>query len=91
MYDPVTPEYTKIKWSRLIELYLRVANFELLHTDFSLPDVDNWLPSNYLIRQLSMEPVEETTVNVYYKPRDMSLPRNEDAIHKSIEVKKIVW
>jgi hypothetical protein len=47
-----------------------------------------WLPSNYPVRQRRMEPVEEKTVNVYYKPRDMVLPRNEEKRRKNIKVKK---
>ena len=47
-----------------------------------------WLPSNYLIRQLRVELVEEKTVNVCYKPRDMALPRNEEKRHKNIELKR---
>ena len=51
MYDSVTPEYTKKKWSSVIEQYLRIANFELLHTDFSFPDVDNVLDSRSLLKK----------------------------------------
>jgi hypothetical protein len=47
-----------------------------------------WLPSNYIERQLRVEPAEEGTVNVYFKPRYMALPRNEEKTHKNIEVKK---
>jgi hypothetical protein len=35
-----------------------------------------------------MEPVDETTVNVYYRPRDTSVLRNDDTRHKNIEVKR---
>ena len=51
MYESVTPEYTKIKWSRVIEQYLRIANFELLHTDLSFPDVDNILDSRNVLKK----------------------------------------
>jgi hypothetical protein len=47
-----------------------------------------WRPSDYLIRQLRMEPVEEKIVNVCYKPRYMALSRNEERIHRNVEVKK---
>jgi hypothetical protein len=35
-----------------------------------------------------MEPVRKKTVNVYYKPRDMALPRNEVKRRKNTELKK---
>jgi hypothetical protein len=51
MYDSVTPEYKKIKWSRVIEQYLRIANYELFHTDFSFPDVHNILDTRNVLKK----------------------------------------
>jgi hypothetical protein len=35
-----------------------------------------------------MKPVEEKTVNVCYKPRDMVLPHDEKKRHRNMDVKK---
>jgi hypothetical protein len=51
MYDSATPEYTEIKWSMVIEQYLRIANFELLQTDFSFLGGDNVLDSRNLLKK----------------------------------------